>query len=75
MSIYLLTILILGDIYLCVYLGPLEVCTLYSLYRAADTDYAKQNGGKWNFIVEKEKSIPQDKVTLIICEISVKCQG
>ncbi|XP_071835062.1 uncharacterized protein [Apostichopus japonicus] len=28
---------------------------------AADTDYAKQNGGKWNFIVEKEKSIPQDK--------------
>lgn len=33
------------------------------IHRAADTDYAKQNGGKWDYIVEKEKSIPVDKVT------------
>lgn len=28
---------------------------------APDTDYAKQNGGKYEFIVEAEKALPQDK--------------
>ncbi|KAJ8044596.1 hypothetical protein HOLleu_07381 [Holothuria leucospilota] len=31
----------------------------HNRYWAPDTVYAKQNGGKWNFIVEKEKAIPQ----------------
>ncbi|KAJ8044597.1 hypothetical protein HOLleu_07382 [Holothuria leucospilota] len=33
----------------------------HNRYWSSSTDYAKQNGGKWNFIVEKEKAIPHDK--------------
>ena len=30
--------------------------------RSSKTPYAKSNGGLYNFIVEKEKAIPQDLV-------------
>ncbi|XP_072031491.1 uncharacterized protein [Amphiura filiformis] len=33
----------------------------HNRFWSGDTQYAKTNGGKWNFIVEKEKSIPQDE--------------
>lgn len=44
--------------------GPtlLSVCS-----RSHLTTYAKQNGGKYNFIVEDEIAIPQDKVCFISC--------
>ncbi|XP_071835064.1 uncharacterized protein [Apostichopus japonicus] len=32
----------------------------HNRYWSSDTDYASKNGGKWNFIVEKDKAIPQD---------------
>ena len=34
----------------------------HNRYWAADTTYARKNGGKYDFIVEKEKAIPVDKV-------------
>ena len=36
----------------------------HNRYWAADTSYAKKNGGDYNFVVEKEKAIPADKVKL-----------
>ena len=36
----------------------------HNRYWAADTSYAKKNGGEYNFVVEKEKAIPADKVKL-----------
>lgn len=34
----------------------------HNRYWAADTTYAKKNGGKYDFEVEEEKAIPVDKV-------------
>ena len=34
----------------------------HNRYWAADTTYAKKNGGKYDFVVENEKAIPVDKV-------------
>lgn len=36
----------------------------HNRYWASDTTYAKQNGGKYNFIVEPEKAVPYDQVTI-----------
>ncbi len=39
-----------------------NMCAYFS--RASNTDYAKANGGKWDFIVEKQHSLalPLDEV-------------
>lgn len=36
----------------------------HNRYWASNTDYAKKNGGKYNFVVEEYKSIPQDWVII-----------
>ncbi|XP_070183655.1 uncharacterized protein, partial [Littorina saxatilis] len=36
----------------------------HNMYWSAKTPYAKENGGKYNFIVESEKAIPQDLVSV-----------
>ena len=38
----------------------------HNRFWAADTSYAKKNGGKYDFVVEEEKAIPVDKVIDII---------
>nr|KAG5710636.1 hypothetical protein BaRGS_013282 [Batillaria attramentaria] len=37
------------------------VASAHNRYWASDTTYAKQNGGKYNFIVEPEKAVPNDQ--------------
>ena len=34
----------------------------HNRYWASDTTYAKKNGGMYDFVVEKDKAIPTDKV-------------
>ena len=35
------------------------------LSRASDTTYAKQNGGKYNFIIKGKTAVPDDQVCII----------
>ena len=35
---------------------------IFNISRSSKTTYAKQNGGKYNFIVEKSQALPQDQV-------------
>ena len=36
------------------------------MFRSPDTPYAKVNGGKYNFFVEKKYSLPYDQVKHLV---------